>query len=103
MGEIVFWTIIRTAVTIPGLWILKSQVDSQLWYLISLAAIYVLIIHPAIQSYRWFEQRNKKIIHTTLCSSCRHFDPSAILCMKYDKHPTENYIPCDGVDWEPNH
>ena len=103
MGEIVFWTIIRTAVTLPGLWILKSQVDSQLWYLISLAAIYVLIIHPAVQSYRWFEQRNKKIINTTLCSSCRHFDPSAILCMKYDKHPTENYIPCDGVDWEPNH
>ena len=84
MGEIVFWTIIRTAVTLPGLWILRSQVDSQIWYLISLAAIYVLIVHPAIQS-------------------CRHFDPSAILCMKYDKHPTENYIPCDGVDWEPNH
>lgn len=103
MGEIVFWTIIRTAVTLPGLWILRSQVDSQIWYLISLAAIYVLIVHPAIQSYRWFEQRNKKIINTTLCSSCRHFDPSAILCMKYDKHPTENYIPCDGVDWEPNH
>ena len=102
MGEIVFWTIIRTAVTLPGLWILRSQVDSQLWYLISLAAIYVLIVHPAIQSYRWFEQKNKKVINTTLCSSCRHFDASAILCMKYDKHPTENYIPCDGVDWEPN-
>ena len=102
MGEIVFWTIIRTAVTLPGLWILRSQVDSQLWYLISLAAIYVLIVHPAIQSYRWFEQKNKKIVNTTLCSSCRHFDASAILCMKYDKHPTENYIPCDGVDWEPN-
>jgi hypothetical protein len=103
LGEIVFWTIIRTAITLPGLWILRYHVDSQLWYLISLAAIYVLIVHPAIQSYKWFEQKNKEIVNSTLCSSCKHFDPSAILCMKYDKHPTENYIPCDGVDWEPKH
>jgi fatty acid desaturase len=101
MGEVVFWTIIRAAVTIPGLWILKSQIDFQLWILISLAAVYVLIIHPAMVSYRWFEEHNKKVIESTLCSSCKHFDRSAVLCIKYDKHPTENYVPCDGVDWEP--
>jgi len=101
MGEVVFWTIIRAAVTIPGLWILKGQIDFQLWVLISVAAIYVLIIHPAMVSYRWFEQHNKKVIESTLCSSCKNFDQSAVLCIKYDKHPTENYIPCDGVEWEP--
>jgi len=101
MGEVVFWTIIRAAVTIPGLWILKAQIDFQLWVLISVAAIYVLIVHPAMMSYRWFEQHNKKVIESTLCSSCKHFDRSAVLCIKYDKHPTENYVPCDGVDWEP--
>jgi hypothetical protein len=102
MGEMVFWTIIRAAVTIPGLWILKGQIDFQLWIMISVAAIYVLIFHPAMVSYRWFEQHNKKVIESTLCSSCKHFDRSAVLCIKYDKHPTENYVPCDGVDWEPN-
>jgi len=61
----------------------------------------VLIVHPAMVSYRWFEERNKKVIESTLCSSCKHFDQSAVLCIKYDKHPTENYVPCDGVDWEP--
>ena len=101
MGEVVFWTIIRAAITIAGLWILKAQIDFQLWLLISLAAVYVLIIHPAMVSYRWFEEHNKKVIESTLCSSCKHFDPSAVLCTKYDKHPTENYVPCDGVDWEP--
>lgn len=101
MGEVVFWTIIRAAVTIPGLWILKGQIDFQLWILISVAAIYVLIIHPAMVSYRWFERQNKKVIESTLCSSCKNFDRSAVLCIKYDKHPTENYIPCDGVEWEP--
>jgi hypothetical protein len=75
--------------------------DSQLWWMVSTAAIYVLIIHPAMVSYRWFEELNKKVIESTLCSSCKHFDRSAVLCIKYDKHPTENYVPCDGVDWEP--
>jgi len=101
MGEVVFWTIIRAAVTIPGLWILKGQIDFQLWIFICVAAIYVLIIHPTMVSYRWFEQQNKKVIESTLCSSCKNFDRSAVLCIKYDKHPTENYIPCDGVEWEP--
>lgn len=102
MGEVVFWTIIRAAVTIPGLWILKSQIDFQLWLIISVAAIYVLIIHPTMVSLRWFEEHNKKVIESTLCSSCKHFDRSAVLCIKYDKHPTENYVPCEGIDWEPN-
>ena len=101
MGEIVFWTIIRATVTIIGLWIIESQIDFQLWWIISIAAIYVLVIHPAIVSYRWFEERNKKVIESTLCSSCKNFDPSAVLCIKYDKHPTENYVPCEGVEWEP--
>jgi hypothetical protein len=101
MGEVVFWTLIRAAVTIIGLWIIKSQVDIELWLMISVAAVYVLIIHPAMVSYRWFEERNKKVIDSSLCSSCKNFDRSAVLCIKYDKHPTENYVPCDGVDWEP--
>jgi len=101
MGEIVFWTIIRATVTIIGLWIIESQIDFQLWWIISIAAIYVLVIHPAVVSYRWFEERNKKVIESTLCSSCKNFDPSAVLCIKYDKHPTENYVPCEGVEWEP--
>ncbi len=101
MGEVVFWTLIRAAVTIIGLWIIKSQVDIELWLMISVAAVYVLIMHPAMVSYRWFEERNKKVIDSSLCSSCKNFDRSAVLCIKYDKHPTENYVPCDGVDWEP--
>ena len=101
MGEIVFWTILRTAITILGLWIIRIHVDTQLWWMICIAAVYVLIIHPAIVSYRWFEERNKKVIQSSLCSSCVHFNESAVICIKYDKHPTENFIPCEGNDWEP--
>ncbi len=101
MGEVVFWTIIRIAITIPILWIGKDFIDFQLWWLITLMAIYGVIIHPTIIHYRLFEDRNKEVIESTLCSTCKHFDKSAVLCMKYDKHPTREFLPCNGIEWEP--
>ncbi|MCZ6704241.1 MAG: hypothetical protein O6940_14530 [Ignavibacteria bacterium] len=101
MGDIVFWTIMRTAIIIPAVWVLRSYIDEQLWLLIGIATIYGIIIHPAILSYRKFETKNKELLESSLCSTCKHFDPSAVLCLKHDKHPTENYIPCEGEHWEP--
>jgi hypothetical protein len=101
VGDIVFWAIMRTALVIPVVWILQSYVDFQIWFFIVLFGIYGIIIHPAIIHYRLFEEKNKEIIESTLCSSCRHFDKTAVLCLKYDKHPSKTYIPCDGIDWEP--
>ncbi len=101
MGEVVFWTIIRTALTIPILWLLIDYLDFQLWWILCLFAIYGVIIHPAIIHYRLFEEKNRDIIESTLCSSCRHFDKSAVLCLKHDKHPTKDILPCEGLDWEP--
>lgn len=64
-------------------------------------AFYGVIIHPALIHYRLFNERNREIIEDTLCSSCEHFDKSAILCLKHDKHPTIDFVPCDGIDWLP--
>ncbi len=100
MGEIVFWTIIRTAITIAMVWILKSHIDDQLWYIITIASAYLIIIHPTVIGLKKFDAKSKNILSSTICSSCVHFDPSAVLCMKHDKHPTEDYIPCDGIHWE---
>ena len=101
MGEIVFWTIMRIAIVIPTLWILRSYIYFQLWWAISLFSIFGVIIHPAIIHFKLFEEKNKDIIESTLCSSCRHFDKTAVLCMKHDKHPSKDFLPCEGVDWEP--
>lgn len=101
MGEVVFWTIIRTAVVIPALWFLKGYFDPQLWWPVCIMGIYGIIIHPTLIHYKLFEQKNKDIIESTLCSSCKHFDKTAVLCMKHDKHPTIDYLPCEGIDWEP--
>lgn len=101
MGEIIFWTLIRTAISIPAVWILRGYIDFQLWLIVVLFVLYGVIIHPAVVSYRRFEEKSKSIIENTLCSNCKHFDRSAVLCVKYDRYPTVNYIPCEGLDWEP--
>jgi hypothetical protein len=101
LGEIIYWTIIRTAITIAVVWVLKSQVDEQLWYIITVALTYGFVIHPALVRYRKFEQNNKNVTDSSICANCKHFDISAVLCMKHDKHPSENYVPCDGIHWEP--
>ncbi len=101
MGEIIFWAIIRTAIVIPVLWFLEGIISPQLWWLINFLAIYGVIIHPAIIHYRLFLSKNKDVLEATLCSTCKHFDESAVLCMLHDKHPTKIFLPCEGLDWEP--
>ncbi len=101
MGDIVFWTLIRLAVSIPLVWVLKDYLNYSLWWTSIVFILYGFVIHPAIRSYKRFEEKNKSIFESSLCSSCKHFDKSAVLCIKYDKHPTNDYVPCEGKDWEP--
>ena len=101
MCEIVLCTLVRITISIPLIWILKDYLSTQLWWSMSLVVIFVFVFYPAVISYRQFQDKNKKIIEDTICSSCKHFDETAVLCMKLDKHPTEDYIPCDGLEWEP--
>ena len=101
MGEIVFWTLIRLAISIPLLWFLMDYLDYSLWWISLVFVLYGAVLHPAILSYRKFEEKNKSIVESSLCSSCRHFDKSAVLCIMYDEHPTIDHIPCEGKDWEP--
>ncbi len=100
MGEIVFWTIVRTAVLIPILWVMEGYLDFRFGWLVGLFALYGVVIHPAIIHYRLFISKNKEIIESTLCSTCKHFDESAVLCMLHDKHPSKIFLPCGGIDWE---
>lgn len=101
MGSIIFWGIIRLALTIAGIWILYYYMDYSLWWAFGIVALYGIVLHPAIIQYRLFEEENKEVIDFTLCSTCKHFDKSAVLCLKLDEHPTKKYLPCDGEAWEP--
>ena len=101
MGEIVFWTIFRIVILIPIIWILQGYMDYSLWWTVSFMLIYGVIVHPAVIHYNLFVEKNKEIIESTLCSSCKYFDETAVLCTKYDEHPTQSYLPCEGLSWEP--
>lgn len=101
MGAVIFWILIRLAVLIPLLWISTNYIEYRYWWMVVSMSIYGIIIHPAVIQYKLFLEENREIITNTLCSSCKHFDETAVLCLKYDQHPTEEEIPCEGIEWEP--
>lgn len=101
MGSIVYWTLIRLAIFLPLIWLSRSYVDEKFWWILGTLALTFFVIYPAYFSYQKFIESNKNVVTASLCSSCKHFDESAVLCMKYDKHPTDNFIPCEGSAWEP--
>ncbi len=103
MGEIVYKTLIRFALLIVLLWFNKDFFGEKFFWIISIILIYLFVVHPAYSAYTKFIDKNINVITNSLCSSCKHFDESAVLCTKYDKHPTENFLPCEGTDWKPKY
>ena len=101
MGGIVYWTIIRIAILMPLLWIATNYIEYRYWWMVVTMSIYGIIIHPAVIQYKLFREEHNEVITNTVCSSCKHFDETAVLCLKYDEHPTKEVIPCEGADWEP--
>ncbi len=101
MGEIVWYSILRLGLTIILLWLTFDYWGEKYFALIAFLSIFFFVIYPAIRAYKIFIEKNKQVVENSLCTTCRHFDPSAVLCMKYDKHPNENFLPCEGNDWEP--
>ncbi len=101
MGGIVYWTLLRIAILIPLLWLAIDYIDYKFWWVILSMSVYGVIIQPAVIQYRLFMEKNKEVISNSLCTSCKHFDETAVLCLKYDEHPTDEEVPCDGIDWEP--
>ncbi len=101
MGGIVYWGLLRTAIVIIILWFSYDYFNYNFFWIIFSLVVYIVLIHPIISEYRQFVNKNKNVIDNSLCSQCKHFNETAVLCMKYDEHPTDEFTPCDGIDWEP--
>lgn len=101
MGAIIFWGIVRTALLIPSLWLLYGVMEYKYWWWLGIFSIYGIIIHPATIQYKLWMQQNEEIINNTLCSSCKYFEASAVICLLHDKHPSMQSLPCEGLDWSP--
>lgn len=101
LGSIIFWGIIRLALTIAGVWILYYYLEYRYWWIFGILALYAVVLNPAIIQYKIFKEKNKEIIENTLCSSCKYFVADSILCLRLDEHPSKTYLPCEGEGWEP--
>ncbi len=101
IGSIVYWGIVRLALTIVLLMILYYYLDYGTWWLIGIVSLYIIVVHPIIIQYEMYREQNKLVLESSLCSSCRYFDVTAVLCTKLDEHPSEIYLPCEGMYWEP--
>ncbi|MFP4368117.1 MAG: hypothetical protein ACLFR2_00900 [Candidatus Kapaibacterium sp.] len=100
-GAIVWGVLFRSAIIIIGSLFLFEAMELYNYWWISLFALWFLAVYPGWQQYNKFSQRMEEFTETTLCGSCRNFDPSSQLCTKYDEHVSAEYVPCEGMDWEP--
>ena len=104
IGSIVSWAIIRSAIVLFAAWLIGEYVhwlDYSTWWLMTILIFYAAVLHPMQIQYRLFREQTKNIMEGTLCSSCRYFEPSGVLCSKLDEHVSEENIPCEGELWEP--
>ncbi len=101
MGKIVIETLIRLAVVLIAVFFIRTAMpDDKFWLILTLFAVTGGVILPAFYSYKSFYQENKEVIENSVCSRCRHFDRSAVLCKKYEAHPKKDFIPCGGDEAE---
>lgn len=101
MGLVVYRVLISLVFVISGLWVLKYYIDDTLWFIIAFFSLLGFVIQPAWSAYQDYVKKNKAILTNSICGSCKNYDPSAPVCIKYDENPTETYVPCDGLDWDP--
>ncbi len=104
IGSIVSWAILRTAILIV-LSLLAYEyvgwVDYGLWWSVTAIAFYAVVLHPMQIQYRLFKEETRRVMDGTLCSTCKYFEETGVLCSRLDEHVTEDVIPCEGELWEP--
>ncbi len=106
MGSIVLWTLLRLGAVIVGAWILYdvmavNNTSYALWWAVTGLALYAVVFHPTQIQYLHYREETRTVVSGTLCSSCKYFESTGVLCSKLDEHVTEDYLPCEGQLWEP--
>ncbi|MFZ1728558.1 MAG: hypothetical protein WBQ23_09825 [Bacteroidota bacterium] len=104
VGSIVSWALLRAAIVIAvSLFVIEyvHWLDYTTWVLMTLIMIYAAVIHPMQVQYRIYTDETRTVMEGSLCSSCKYFEPTGVLCSKLDEHVTEDVIPCEGELWEP--
>ena len=100
-GSIVWGVLVRTVMIMVLSLTLIDYLDLRSnWWLI-LVLLWFIVAFPAYRKYKDFTDKTEEMIEGIICGSCRHLIKSSQLCGLYDEHVAEDYIPCDGDNWEP--
>lgn len=101
LGSIVLGALLRLLIIIGLVSFITGNYYFNHYQLFSLVLIWFFVAWPVYTNYAEYSRRSKEFVDNTLCGSCSYFEKSAQLCKIYDEHPTNDYIPCDGDNWEP--
>lgn len=100
-GSIVWGILLRTSVIVFLSFSIIYLYDLYKYVWVVLFALWFGAAYPGWRQFQLFQERIKKVTESTLCGSCMHFDKTSQLCKIYDEHVTREYIPCEGLNWEP--
>ncbi|MDH7516442.1 MAG: hypothetical protein QHI48_11285 [Bacteroidota bacterium] len=104
IGSIVAWALFRLALVLTAALLVYEYVrwiDYSLWWALTAVSLIVFVVYPIQVQYRIYREETRNVFTGTLCSTCRYFEKTGVLCLKLDEHVTEDYIPCEGELWEP--
>ena len=100
-GSIVSGALMRAIITIVFGFLLWNWRGDESTYLITLIMLWGYVAYPAYRQYHVFNEHIEEMTLSTLCGQCKHFNRTGQTCFRYDEHVTNEYIPCEGLDWEP--
>lgn len=101
IGSIVWGVLLRTIIVILLITILLESLTLRQYWWFMLFGIWIFAVYPAWKQWSLYHEKVEKFKENTLCGSCKYFDSTGRLCKIYDEHVSVNYIPCDGLNWEP--
>ncbi len=100
-GSIVWGILLRSFIIIILSFIFMSVYSYHKHWWVSLLLLWLFAAYPGWRQYQSYKKKIQSFEESTLCGKCMHFDPTSQLCKIHDEHVTEDYIPCEGFDWEP--
>jgi hypothetical protein len=100
VGTIVFRALVKLLILMLITWFVLETYKLQYYWLVPLALVYFIVVLPAYHQYQRFYAESKEATSDLICSKCKHFDSTGVLCTLYDEHVSKKHIPCDGDAWE---
>lgn len=101
VGSIVWGVMLRSTILILVTLLLFEKFDIRFYWWFAFFIFWFFVAYPAYRQYQLFQNKMESFKEETLCGSCRYFDSSGQLCTLLDQHVTKNYVPCEGLNWEP--